>query len=135
MWLSKKLRENQRQDEAAADLGVTTIGGGKAGVYTRGEVRDLSVCTPGGICWQPCNGDKVVVLKGGPGGEEACILGVQNEENEEEVSIADGELYLHSASASICLRNDGTIELTGQLFINGDPYRPCVCFMGGTEGI
>ena len=68
MWLSEKLRGSQRPDKASADLGVTTIGGGKAGVYARGEVRNLTVCTPGGVCWQPRSGDKVVVLKGGPGG-------------------------------------------------------------------
>ena len=130
MWLSEKLRGSQRPDKASADLGVTTIGGGKSGVYARGEVRNLTVCTPGGVCWQPRSGDKVVVLKGGPGGEEAFVLGVQSEED---VSIADGEVYLHSGGASIWLRNDGSIELTGQLFVNGELYQPCVCGLGGVE--
>ena len=61
-------------EETAADLGVTTIGGERAGVYTRGEVRDLALCTPGGLLWRPKSGDRVVVLKGGPGGEEAFVL-------------------------------------------------------------
>ena len=53
MWLSQKLRAARTAEETAADLGVTTIGGDRAGVYTRGEVRDLPVCTPGGMLWQP----------------------------------------------------------------------------------
>lgn len=130
MWLSEKLRENRRSGETSADLGVTTIGGGKAGVYARGEMREVRVCTPGGVCWQPRSGDQVLVLKGGPGGEEAFVLGVQNEK---EAQIADGELYLYSGGASICLRNDGTIELSGRLVINGEAYAPCHCGLGSGE--
>ena len=130
MWLSEKLRKNQRADEVRADLGVTTIGGGKAGVYARGEVRGLALCTPGGVCWRPRSGDQVVVLQGGPGGEEAFVLGVQSG-NERE--LEDGEVDLHSGGASLCLHNNGMIELWGQLVINGEPYVPCTCGQGGAE--
>ena len=130
MWLSEKLRENRRSSETSADLGVTTIGGGKAGVYARGEMREVRVCTPGGVCWQPRSGDKVIVLKGGSGGEEAFVLGV---ESENAAQIADGELYLYSGGASICLRNDGTIELSGRLVVNGEAYAPCHCGLSGGE--
>ena len=124
MWLSEKLRGNQRAGEISADLGVTTIGGRETGVYARGETREVRVCTPGGVCWQPRSGDQVLVLKGGPGGEEAFVLGVQSKK---EAQIADGELYLYSGGASICLRNDGAIELSGRLVINGEAYAPCHC--------
>ena len=128
MWLSEKLKEGQRPGGASADLGVTTIGGEKAGVYSRGELREVRICTPGGVCWQPRSGDKVVVLKGGNDGEEVFVLGV---EGKNEAQIAAGELLFRSGGASICLRNNGVIELSGELMINGKPYAPCSCGLGG----
>ena len=58
-----------------ADLGVTTIAGSNVGVVTRGEVRDLPVYGPGGCVWMPENGSAVLVIRGGPGGEELCVAG------------------------------------------------------------
>lgn len=125
MWLSKRLREEKNAAETAADLGVTTIGGERAGVYARGEVRDLPVCAPGGVVWQPKSGDAVLVLKGGPGGEERCVLGVQR--SALPTALEDGEVYLYSAGASIRLCNDGTIDLRGRVVVNGEDYKPCGC--------
>ena len=45
MWISKQMKPAAAT--ADADLGVTTISGRKAGVLTRGEVRDLPVYGPG----------------------------------------------------------------------------------------
>ena len=75
MWLSSRLRP--AVPTADADLGTTTIAGGSAGVLTRGEVRDLPVYGPGGYVWQPAGGDAVLVIKGGPGGEEQCVAGAR----------------------------------------------------------
>ena len=47
MWISKQMKPAAAT--ADADLGVTTISGRKAGVLTRGEVRDLPVYGPGVI--------------------------------------------------------------------------------------
>ena len=68
MWLSKQIRP--ALSTADADLGVTTIAGDSVGVMTRGEVRTLPVYGPGGYVWMPENGAAVLVVKGGPGGEE-----------------------------------------------------------------
>lgn len=125
MWLSKRLKAEQSRAETAADLGVTTIGGERAGVYARGEVRNLPVCTPGGLLWQPRSGDAVVVLKGGPGGEERCILGVEHDSAP--YVIGDGEVCLYSGGASIHLRSDGSIVMEGRVIINGETYKPCEC--------
>lgn len=122
MWLSKRLRQSAAGEETAADLGVTTIGGARAGVYTRGEIRDLPLCAPGGLVWRPKSGDKVVVLKGGPGGEEAFVLGTQDEEND---ALEDGEIGLRLGSASVLVRRDGSVCITGSLIINGELYKPC----------
>jgi hypothetical protein len=119
-WLSRQLRQAQRMGGATAEVGVTTIGGAESGVYTRGEARGLGLCAPKGICWQPGSGDRVVVLKGGPGGEESCILGLQGTQKK---GLSDGEVYLYTAGASIYIRNNGAIEITGKLYINGEEYK------------
>ena len=55
-------------------MGVTTIGGGNASVMTKGEQRNLEVFAPGGLTWQPQAGDTVLVIKGGTGGQERCVV-------------------------------------------------------------
>ncbi len=127
MWLSKKLREGAESSEAVADLGITTIGGEKLGAYTRGEVRNLDVCAPKGVIWRPRSGDQVLVLKGGPGGEEGFVVGVKDTSGR---NIADGELYLYAGGASIHLRNDGVVSITGRVIINGEEYQS----LGAKEG-
>ena len=71
MWLSSRMRPVPAT--ADADLGVTTIAGGEVGVLTRGEVRAVPVYGPGGYVWMPESGAAVLVVKGGPGGEEQCV--------------------------------------------------------------
>ena len=75
MWLSRTIAARQRaeRESAAADMGVTTIGGSSASVMTRGEQRNLEVFAPGGLIWQPQAGDTVLVIKGGTGGQEQCV--------------------------------------------------------------
>ena len=53
MWISKTIAQRGAGSGSAADMGMTTIGGGSASVMTRGEQRDLEVFAPGGIVWQP----------------------------------------------------------------------------------
>ena len=79
MWLSRKLSAYRaaQQEGTAADMGVTTIGGGSASVMTRGEQRDLEVFAPGGLVWQPRVGDTVLVIKGGVGCQEHCVVAAE----------------------------------------------------------
>ena len=153
MWLSKKLSIDRlaRQEGAATDMGVTTIGGSRASVETRGEHRDLEVFAPGGLVWQPRSGDTVLVVKGGSGAKEACVVAADTTLHAPE-EMEPGELFLYSESGtSIYLRADGTVaikgdvaiegslevngnvKLTGQvdiwgsLYVNGIPYRRCSC--------
>lgn len=153
MWLSKKLAINQRleQEGAAADMGVTTIAGSAASVMTRGEQRDLAVFAPGGVLWQPRVGDTVLVIRGGAGGQENCVVAAEPAVTPPE-GMAPGELYLYSSGgASLYLRGDGSIAVTGpveiagelrvtgpvrltgrvdisgSLYVNGEVYRPCRC--------
>ena len=132
MWLSKQMKPEV--PTADADLGTITIAGGNAGVVTRGEVRALPVYGPGGYVWLPENGATVLVVKGGPGGEEQCVAGTKQRALE---GMEPGEVYLYGpGGGAVYLRKDGTVELRGtvsiqgQLMVNGEPYKPCTC---GTE--
>ena len=126
MWLAE--RSKQTMPAAETDLGVTTIAGGKAGVMTRGEVRSLPIFGPGGFIWMPENGDAVLVLKGGPGGQEQCVAGI--EQPEPPAGMVPGEIVLHAGGSSVWLRKDGSILLngrvnvTGSLTVNGIPCAP-----------
>lgn len=140
MWLSKQVKPGTAT--ADADLGVTTISGQKVGVVTRGEVRDLPVYGPGGYLWTPANGAAVLVVKGGPGGEEQCVAGARPPEAL--LEIAPGEVYLYGPGEnSVYLKRDGSVEIrgsrvsvtgalavTGELTVNGEPYAPCGCREG-----
>ena len=122
MWLSTTiaLRQRAAQESAAADMGVTTIGGGDASVMTRGEQRDLEVFAPGGLIWQPRVGDTVLVVKGGTGGQEQCIVAASTVDDTPE-GLAPGELFLYSCGeASIYLRKDGSIAVKGNGSAEGD---------------
>lgn len=130
MWLSEQTKT--RMPMGDAEVGVTTITGDKLAVVTRGEQRDLTVFGPGGYVWRPASGERVVVLQGGPGGTERWVAGCQ--QGAAPVSMQPGEIYLYSSDGtSIYLRKNGSIELqgrvsiTGELIVNGMPYRPCIC--------
>lgn len=128
MWLSKQMRP--ALPTADADLGVTTITGGNVGVMTRGEVRELPVYGPGGYVWMPENGSAVLVIKGGPGGEEQCVAGMRQAEPPKDMQ--PGEIYLQGPhNNSIYLRKNGAVEIEGFLIINGLAYVPCQYSTGG----
>jgi len=107
-------------------MGMTTIAGNSVGVVTRGEVRALPVYGPGGYVWQPENGAAVLVIKGGPGGEEQCVAGMR--QGTAPKGMLPGEVYLYGPGGnSLYLRRDGSVEIQGRLVINGVDYRPCTC--------
>ena len=135
MWISRQMKKSV--PTADADLGMTTIAGEQAGVLTRGEVRALPVYGPGGYIWMPESGAMVLVVKGGPGGEEQCVAGMR--QPAAPVGMQPGEVYLQGCEgAAIYLKKDGTIllrggvQIEGGLSVNGEPYKPCACG-GGDE--
>lgn len=71
MWLAQSMK--QAVPTADADQGISTIVGDQMGVVTRGEVRQLPIYGPGGYVWLPESGASVLVIKGGPGGEEQWV--------------------------------------------------------------
>ena len=121
MWLSRQMRS--APPTADADLGTTTIAGRRAGVLTRGEVRALPVYGPGGYVWLPENGAAVLVVKGGPGGEEQCVAGM--EQAEVPAGMLPGEVYLYCTGSNyIYMRKNWDVEIRGSLIIIGSPYKP-----------
>lgn len=127
MWLSQRLREKNQTPEAVQ--GEVTIGGETAAVATFAETRGVAVYAPGGYIWRPSAGDGVLVFKGGTCGEEKYIVAAKNAPAP--VSVGQGEIYIYSKGASIKLGNGGRIDVTGELYINGEKYKPCTC-TGGT---
>lgn len=130
MWLARNLK--QALPTADADLGSATIIGEQMGVVTRGEARRLPIYGPGGYVWLPESGGAVLVIKGGPGGEEQCVCG--GRQGAAPAGMEPGEVYLYGPGGnSVYLRKNGDIELTGQvkisgtLTVNGAAYRPCTC--------
>lgn len=134
MWLSKQTRPGAPTSDA--DMGVTTISGEQVGVVTRGEVRDLPVYGPGGYLWTPANGTAVLVVKGGPGGEEQCVAGARPPEGGRRVE--PGEVYVYGpGDNAVYLRQDGSVEIRGSkvtlsgevsveggLTVNGQTWEP-----------
>ena len=79
----------------------------------------------------------VLVIKGGPGGEEQCVCGGQQAAAPK--GMQPGEVYLHApGGVSVYLKRDGTLELRGRvdirgsLSVNGESYKPCTCGEGET---
>lgn len=105
MWTSDR-RKTRQAGESWVDWGEVTLEGDPAGAYLDGERRQLAVYGPGGYCWKPALGDRVLVLKAGQG--EAETLGAG------EVSISSS-----GAESGLLLRTDGRLELNGQVMVNG----------------
>lgn len=130
MWLSQSMKRQLPTTDA--EQGISTIVGDEMGVMTRGEVRQLPVYGPGGYVWLPESGGAVLVIKGGPGGEEQCVCG--GKQANAPAGMQPGEVYLYgSGGNSIYLRQDGSIELKGDariigsLTVNGEAYKSCTC--------
>lgn len=66
MWTSDR-RKTRQAGESWVDWGEVTLEGDPAGAYLDGERRQLAVYGPGGYCWKPALGDRVLVLKAGQG--------------------------------------------------------------------
>ena len=109
---------------------MTTIAGKRVGVVTRGAVRELPVYGPGGYVWLPENGAEVLVIKGGPGGEEQCVAGLRQEEPPR--GMKPGEIRIQGpGGTAIYFKENGMVDIRGLLTINGVPYKPCTCGEGG----
>jgi len=108
-------------EEAHAELGLVTLGGDPAGVLVGGERRWLPVYGPGGYCWRPAAGDRVLVLKAGSEGETPCPLGTVQTEEE----LKPGEVCLSGGGCRLKLGQDA-LELQGSILLNGERLEDCI---------
>ena len=115
MWTSERSRR-PRAEEAPAEVGEITLSQGTAGVSLGGERRWAALCCPGGYAWRPAAGDRVLVLKAGEQGEAPCVAGA---ECGGQWTLEPGEVLIHSGEASIRLKADGTVAVTGRMTVNG----------------
>ena len=121
MWLSEKMKFGGDFIPAAAEVGQVSLGGASLAVVTQGERRELSMAMPGGFRWRPALGDRVLVLKSSEG--ESIVIGVLPREKRD---IKAGELEILGTGSSIKLKG-GRVEISGELIINGQSYKPCTC--------
>ena len=126
MWTSNRKTEG-RTVEAAADLGLVTLGGDPAGVYLGGERPWVAVCAPGGYQWRPRTGDKVLVVKAGDQREIPCLAGVRQPEiQEKEDPLEAGAVRITGGSGRMDLNAKGVVldgketALKGRVTVNGE---------------
>ena len=100
--------------------------------FAAGASRIFSCSPSAGASSVPESGASVLVIKGGPGGEEQCVCG--GKQAEVPKGMQPGGVYIYGPKGSnVYLQKDGTIELTGrisirgQLLVNGELYKPCTC--------
>lgn len=116
MWLSEQF--SHAPEPEVSGFGEVTIPGTQAAAMgAEREERLLPLISPGGYAWLPAAGEQVLVLRDGT----PCIVGREQSEQED---LSPGDVRLYAGDASITLRGDGRIELTGQIFVNGTeiPY-------------
>ena len=121
MWLAKQAALSDRERQGAVTTGEVTISGESPGAKAAGELRELELAAPEGICWKPRAGQQMLLLHADDGSELAAgVLG-----QAAPADLAPGELLLTSAGGAVLrLKNDGSIRITGALYINGMPYVP-----------
>ena len=112
MWLSEQFAE--APERPASGFAEVSIGGARSAVVSAGrEQRLLPVIAPGGYTWLPLPGQRVLVLNDGA----ACIAGSV----QDGTALEPGDVLIHAGDGSIRLSADGTIRITGQVYLNGVP--------------
>lgn len=106
MWISQQIID-VREKKPSADIAKVT---GSANANGVNEYRGLPFAGPWGIAYLPPNAAQAVVVSTNAG--SACIGTVAQEKG-----LSPGELMLFSSGgAEIYLKNNGDIEINGQIF-------------------
>lgn len=123
MWLSERAAADTPLSDGAAALAEVTIGGENAAALAETERRGLAAAGPGGYDWLPEAGARVLLVRCGDG--TAVIAGTLPDGAA--AGLSPGDVRLRTRGASLCLRADGRIEVsgdvtvTGTLTVNGTP--------------
>ncbi len=113
MWLSKKISQSKKKNSSCS--AEVTSSGSNITVQGSDEYRDISLLAPEGIAYVPTRGKECVLL---PIGNKVVALGTAVSEK----SLNEGEIMLYSGDGSITLKNDGSIHISGRVYINGTEY-------------
>lgn len=116
MWLGKRTVQNPIGRQT--DVGLVTIGGSDAGVYTNLERRAVATYAPGGYFWLPKEGKNMLLVRAADG--ENCIAGA--EQTGCPKTLEAGEVFIMSDgdAAHIYFGNDGSIQILGEVAVSGD---------------
>lgn len=113
--------------EAAADLGLVTLGATPPASIWGENGRWVAVCAPGGYQWRPRTGDKVLVVKAGDQREIPCLAGVRQPEiQEKEEPLEAGAVRITGGSGRMDLNAKGVVldgketALKGRVTVNGE---------------
>lgn len=115
MFLSERLKSGS-QETGMGQVEAVSVGGVAPTVSESGGQYGARLFGPGGMCWVPRRGQSVLVIKAGAMSEESCLVGA---EAPAENSLAPGELRLYADGCALELKNDGSIHITGKVYING----------------
>lgn len=114
MWMAQRSKTDSAQAPTLAEQGVVTLGGDPVGVYLDGERRWLPVYGPGGYCWRPAAGQRVLVLKAGESQEGSCVVGARQQESD----LRPGEVVLTGPDGGgLRLEQGGAVRLTGEVYL------------------
>ncbi len=76
-----------------------------------------------GLVCPPSPGDQVLVLAQEGDAEHGIVVGATYSDAARPPPSASGELWLvHRSGTSLCLSNDGTVRIQGDLHVSGDVY-------------
>ena len=115
MWLGKRTVQSRRGRQT--DVGLVTIGGSGAGVYTNLEKRQVAAYAPGGYFWVPKAGKNMLLVRAADG--ESCIAGA--EQTDCPRALTAGEVFIMSDqdAAHIFIQNGGSIQVLGSMTVDG----------------
>lgn len=113
MYLARQAAKADKSERDTARLASVTIGGGDPAAVCGSERRGLTVIAPGGVAWLPRSGDEALLIR--CGGEDAIAGAVVSAP----AGMQPGEVCVFSSGASVLLKNDGKIELTGDVEVTG----------------
>lgn len=112
MWLSKQTKRTRSLSPARC--GEVSIAGENPAVLADAEYRGLNVCSIGSVYWMPKAGQELVILS--PDSEERCVVGCIAQTPE---GMQPGEVLIRTAGAELHIKNDGAVEIAGDVRITG----------------
>lgn len=113
MWLSNQIIKDSTNKTAPVMANITQNDAAKISAQEAVEYREINSIVPFGIAYSPLSEQDVAVL---PIGSNNYCIGVKMEDK----NLSPGDLMLYSGNtASILIKSDGSININGDVKING----------------